>query len=186
MKNNIIFISIVVALCFAIWMASCSPATRFDNLVKKHPELFKKDTIRLKDTIKVYVFVDSSRLKKANKDFEENMDSASKNTAELQKKEPCAELANKTQKNLAQARNAKHIIDTIYKLAECRIEPYFRSDSNSIISAKIVDGKIVVDHTFRKFKYECKQKEFWMYWEFWWALSGWVIVSLIVLTRIIR
>lgn len=175
---------VVVSIIFLF--SSCSPRQRFDRLLRKHPDFVTKDTIRDTVKIKVYLYVDSSKLKKANKDFDSNMDSAKTNTAELQKKEPCAELANKVQKSLTGARTAKTRIDTVYKQAECRIEPYFKSDSNVIISAKVVNGNIVVDYTFKQAKYNCGQKKFWEFYEFWWALSGWVIVALMVVSLMRR
>jgi hypothetical protein len=166
-KGVVAGLCLLVVVSIILLFSGCSAQKRLDYLLKKHPDLVTNDTVKEKIEVPVYVYVDSSRLKKANKEFDENMDSAKTNTAELQKKEPCAELANKVQKNLTGARTAKSRIDTVYKQAECRVEPYFKSDSNVLISAKVVNGNIVVDYTFKQAKYSCEQKKFWEFWEFW-------------------
>lgn len=166
-KGVVTGLCLLVVLSIIFLFSGCSAEKRMAYLLKKHPELVTHDTITQKIEVPVYVYVDSSKLRKANKEFNDNMDSAKTNTAELQKKEPCAELANKVQKNLTGARTAKSRIDTVYKQAECRVEPYFNSDSNVIISAKVVNGNIVVDYTFKQAKYSCDQKKFWEFWEFW-------------------
>lgn len=176
-------ICIIVFVGIIGLFSGCSAKYRFDRLLKKHPEFATTDTVREKIEVPVYVYVDSSKLKKANKKFDSNMDSAKTNTAELQKKEPCAELANKVQKNLMGARTAKARIDTVYKQAECRVEPYFKSDSNVIISAKVVNGNIVVDYTFKQAKYYCEQRKFWQFWEFWICPAFLVFLVIMIVRR---
>jgi hypothetical protein len=36
----------------SLFLVSCSPQVRFDRLIKRHPWLLTKDTIRIKDTIR--------------------------------------------------------------------------------------------------------------------------------------
>jgi hypothetical protein len=171
-------------LFIAVLMVACSPKTRFDRLVKKHPTLLPKDTIHDTVSVPVFVYIDSSKYKDANKDFDNSIDSASKDTKELQKKEPCAELANKVQKSIAGAKNAKQRIDTIYRQAECRIEPYFRSDSNAIISAKVVNGRIIVDYKFNQMKYTPPSEKGWF--EYWQTIVVLVLLGLALLALIFK
>jgi hypothetical protein len=182
-KGVVTGLCLLVVLSIIFLFSGCSAEKRLASILKKHPELVTSDTVREKIEVPVYVYVDSSKLRKANKEFDSNMDSAKTNTAELQKKEPCAELANKVQKNLTGARTAKARIDTVYKQSECRIEPYFKSDSNAIISAKVLNGNIVVDYTFKQAKYSCEQKKFWEFWEFWIFPAFFLFLMIIVVRR---
>lgn len=186
MRKLIIFI--VLALLFAVCMLSfsCSPHKRFDRLARKHPELFYKDTVYDTVMLKTRVYVDTNKLKEANKGFDNSIDSALSNIDTLKKVDPCVKIAVKLQNNVLNARKYKQRIDTIYKESKCVIEPYFKSDSNILISAKVVNGNIVLDYTFKRFKYEGSERKFWQYWQFWWAFTGWVIVLLIVSNRVIK
>lgn len=43
-----------ISLIFSLFLASCSPQARLSNLLKRHPELVKTNTVYRKDTIIVH------------------------------------------------------------------------------------------------------------------------------------
>lgn len=146
---------------------------------KRLPSQTIHDTIG----IPTYIYVDSNRLKEANKDFNQKIDTAIKATEELQKKEPCAELANKAKNNIIGARNAKQRIDTVYKQAECRIEPVLIQNDSVVISANAVNGKIVIDYKFKQVKVIQKDKS---WWDFWQTKVAFCVIVLAVLALIFK
>jgi len=146
---------------------------------KRLPATTIHDTLK----IPVFIYIDSSAYRKANEDFNKNIDSAESNTKELQKKEPCAELAHKAQKNIIGARNAKQRIDTVYKQAECLIEPVLVENDSVVISANSVNGKISLDYKFKQVKVVDEDKS---WWDFWQTKVAFCVIVLAVLALVFK
>lgn len=166
---GVILFTIIFWTIIAILFVGCkSPKSRFNRLVKKHPELIDTTKKNIKQIIETKIVVDSGSIDSLGQLYLEELAKTNAEIDSLKLLKDCEKIATVIKERIKYIDRLKKQTDTVYSFVKCEIMPFSIDTLGMSIKVSHINGKSFIEVKSKQAIINpCEMPKYWQFKEFW-------------------